>query len=266
MIDRLKIGALISGSGTNLQAILDACIGGGIDGEVVFIGTDNPDASGLARGRKQGIPTFVVDYRRIIRTRRSDPTRVALPADFDLEEIRNKQTLFPDAADREYVTAFLESRAIAEHRMLQAMAPYPFHLLVLAGFMRTLTPYFIDRVNVTPGLPRIMNIHPSLLPAFPGTDGYGDTYRFGCKVAGCTVHFSDYGEDTGPIIGQASFPVEIDDTLESVMAKGLKLEWQLYPACINLFAQGRLKTERLDHGRGRGGRIERTVVKILPPS
>ncbi len=265
MADRIKIGALISGSGTNLQAILDACIGGGIDGEVVFIGTDNPDASGLARAQIQGIPTFVVDYRRIIRTHRSDPTRLTLPADFDLEEIREKQTLYPATAKREYVTAFLESRAIAEHRMLQAMAAYPFHLLVLAGFMRTLTPYFIDRVNVTPGQPRIMNIHPSLLPSFPGTDGYGDTYRFGCKVAGCTVHFIDYGEDTGPIIGQASFPVEIDDTLESVRAKGLKLEWKLYPACITLFAQGRLKTERLGYDLGRGGRVERTVVNILPP-
>jgi len=131
--------------------------------------------------------------------------------------------------------------------------------------MRTLTPYFIDRVNPVLGPPRIMNIHPSLLPAFPGTDGYGDTYRFGCKVAGCTVHFIDYGEDTGPIIGQMAFPIDSDDTLESVRAKGLKLEWKLYPECINLFAQGRLKTEKLTDEDHRAPKTERTVVRILPP-
>ena len=82
-----------------------------------------------------------------------------------------------------------------------------------------------------------MNIHPALLPAFPGTDGYGDTFRYGCKVGGCTVHFIDYGEDSGPIIGQRAFQIEDDDTIETIRKKGLELEWQLYPECIQKFAE-----------------------------
>jgi phosphoribosylglycinamide formyltransferase-1 len=125
--------------------------------------------------------------------------------------------------------------------MLEKMKSYSFDLLVLAGFMRNLTPYFIDRVNLNSAAPRIMNIHPALLPAFPGTDGYGDTLRYGCRVGGCTVHFIDYGEDSGPIIGQRSFPIEENDTLDQVRQKGLKLEWELFPRCIQLFAENRLR-------------------------
>jgi phosphoribosylglycinamide formyltransferase-1 len=111
-------------------------------------------------------------------------------------------------------------------------------LLVLAGFMRNLTPYFIDRFNTDPDNPRIMNIHPAILPSFPGVDGYGDTFRYGCKVGGCTVHFIDYGEDSGPIIGQRAFPILETDTLDDVKRKGLEQEWQLYPQCIQDFARG----------------------------
>jgi phosphoribosylglycinamide formyltransferase-1 len=154
---------------------------------------------------------------------------------------------------------------VAEAELFEAMEPYTFDLLVLAGFMRNLTPYFIDRVNTAPGNLRIMNIHPALLPAFPGIDGYGDTFRYGCKVGGCTVHFVDYGEDSGPIIGQKAYEITADDTIETVRAKGLKLEWSLYPDCVRLFAEGRLKTVRLPHTLKSGKTYERTVVKILPP-
>jgi phosphoribosylglycinamide formyltransferase-1 len=144
------------------------------------------------------------------------------------------------------------------------MRPYPFDLLVLAGFMRNLTPYFIDRVNTDRKSPRIMNIHPALLPAFPGTDGYGDTFRYGCKVGGCTVHFVDYGEDSGPIIGQRAFSILPEDTLDAVRKRGLEQEWQLYPECIQLFAKGRLKTENARHELANGSIFERRVVRILP--
>jgi phosphoribosylglycinamide formyltransferase-1 len=146
------------------------------------------------------------------------------------------------------------------------MANHSYDLLVLAGFMRTLTPYFIDRVNLDRSNPRIMNIHPALLPAFPGTDGYGDTFRYGCKVAGCTVHFIDYGEDTGPIIGQRAFAIAPDDCLERIRKKGLKQEWQLYPECIQLFAEGRLKTVKKSFTLPNGRRHQRTIVEILPES
>jgi phosphoribosylglycinamide formyltransferase-1 len=113
-----------------------------------------------------------------------------------------------------------------------------------------------------PGEPRIMNIHPALLPAFPGVDGYGDTFRYGCKVGGCTVHFIDYGEDSGPIIGQMSFAITPQDSLESVREKGLAQEWQLYPYCIQLFAEGRLKTVRMTYALPEGRMLQRTVVRI----
>jgi phosphoribosylglycinamide formyltransferase-1 len=264
MTAKLRVGALISGGGTNLQAILDACAGGAIPAEVVFVGSDNPQAAGLERARSHGIPTFVVDYRGLLASRRRDPGGHPLPGDFVLEEIRAKQTLFPRSTDPERVDAYLQGRALVEARLLEAMRPRAFDLLVLAGFMRNLTPYFIDRVNTDRARPRIMNIHPALLPAFPGTDGYGDTFRYGCKVAGCTVHFVDYGEDSGPIIGQRVFPIGEGDTLDDVRRQGLEQEWHLYPECIRLFAEGRLRTERCVYELPGGRVVERTVVRVMP--
>jgi phosphoribosylglycinamide formyltransferase-1 len=189
-----------------------------------------------------------------------------LPADFDYGDILARQTLVQDWNDDDKIRSFLMSRAIAEAQLLAEMARHSYDLLILAGFMRTLTPYFIDRVNLDRGNPRIMNIHPALLPAFPGTDGYGDTFRYGCKVAGCTVHFIDYGEDTGPIIGQRAFAIAPDDSLELIREKGLKLEWQLYPECIQLFAEGRLKTVKKTFTLPNGRQHQRTIVEILPES
>jgi phosphoribosylglycinamide formyltransferase 1 len=260
----IRIGALISGSGTNLQAIMDACESGQIRGRIVFIGTDNPDSAGLKRGEKLKIPSFVVDYSSIIRRFKKTPEKATLPVDFDFDEILSKQTLFPADADKEKIKAFFTTRAIAEASLLDKMKNYPFDLLVLAGFMRNMTPYFIDRVNTVPNHPRIMNIHPALLPAFPGIDGYGDTFRYGCKIGGCTVHFVDYGEDSGPIIGQKAYTITEDDTLDSVREKGLKLEWALYPECVKLFVEGRLKTVRKTHVLKNGKKMHRTVVNILP--
>ncbi|MEW6671545.1 MAG: phosphoribosylglycinamide formyltransferase [Thermodesulfobacteriota bacterium] len=258
---KLRIGALISGGGTNLQAVIDACEAGRINGELVFVGSDNPKAYGLERAKNHKIVTFVVDYSAIIRDYRQDPKRVVVPKDFDLAATAARQTIVPAGGAAEKLRAFLVTRAVAEAELLEKMKPYPFDLLVLAGFMRNFTPYFIDRVNIVPDKPRIMNIHPALLPAFPGVDGYGDTFRYGCKVGGCTVHFIDYGEDSGPIIGQRAFQIDADDTLESIKAKGLELEWQLYPECIRLFAEGRLKTVKMSYELN--GRTKlRTIVKI----
>ncbi|MBW2370339.1 MAG: phosphoribosylglycinamide formyltransferase [Deltaproteobacteria bacterium] len=263
MNEKLRIGALISGGGTNLQAIIDDCESGAIDGKLAFVGSDNPEAKGLARSRKHDIPHFVVDYGRIIRDYRKNPYETELPGDFDLADITAKQTLFSRDESPAKMETFLITRAIAEAGLLEAMSSYPFDLLVLAGFMRTLTPYFIDRVN-RDGVKKIMNIHPALLPSFPGTDGYGDTLRYGCKVGGCTVHFIDYGEDTGPIIGQRAYAIDPDDSIDSIQKKGLQLEWELYPACIQLFARDRLRIETLSHRLPGGKQMQRTVVKILP--
>ncbi len=263
MTNLIRIGALISGGGTNLQAIIDACRNGGIKGRMVCVGSDNPGADGLAKARRENIPTFVVDYSSIIRETKTDLDKAKLPDDFDYTDMSAKQNFFGDSGEAARIKVFLKSRAIAEAGLLEAMAPYPFDLLVLAGFMRNLTPYFIDRVNTERSRPRIMNIHPALLPAFAGVDGYGDTFRYGCKVGGCTVHFIDYGEDTGPIIGQRAFPIQPDDTLKTIRQKGLKLEWELYPACIQLFAEGRIRLVKMKYELKDGKRLERTVAKIV---
>ena len=262
MAEKIKIGALVSGGGTNLQAILDACSNGLVDGEVVFVGSDNPDAKGLDRAKVRNIATFTVDYGDIIRRYRDGVSNGKPPADFDLKEVWQKQSLFGPQADAPKVEAFLTTRAIAEHRLLDKLIPFKADLLVLAGFMRNLTPYFIDRFTLDQNRPNIMNIHPALLPAFPGIDGYGDTFRYGCKVGGCTVHFIDYGEDSGPIIGQRAFAIDGADDLASVRRKGLELEWQLYPECIQMYAQGRLHVATTTHMVG-GKVLQRKVVKII---
>ncbi len=259
----IRIGALISGGGTNLQAIIDACEDGRIDGQVVFVGSDKDGVRGLQRARDHNIPTFVVDYGEIIRKYRKSPEALALPQDFDLQDCLQRQNLFPEDSDSARVKAFFATRAAAEAALLAQIEPYRIDLLVLAGFMRNLTPYFIDRFNTDQDNPRIMNIHPALLPSFPGVDGYGDTYRYGCKVGGCTVHFIDYGEDSGPIIGQRCFAIEEGDSLDTIKQKGLEQEWQLYPECIQLFARNRLRTVRLTHKLDDGSLYSRTVVKIL---
>jgi phosphoribosylglycinamide formyltransferase-1 len=262
MTKRINIGILISGSGTNMDAIINACEDGTINGEVIFVGSDNPEARGLEKAGKKGIPTFVVNYSEITRTFKNNPDSSLLPADFDLEDIRAKQSFFKENAESDKVISFLRTRAIAEALLIEKIKPYPYDLLVLAGFMRNLTPYFIDRVNTAPGKPRIMNIHPALLPAFPGTDGYGDTFRYGCKVGGCTVHFIDYGEDSGPIIGQRAFPITESDSIESIKKKGLALEWELYPECIRLFSEDRLHVVKMTYTLDSGKFVQRTVVKI----
>lgn len=237
MAEKLKVGTLISGGGTNLQAIIDASLASEIDAKIMFTGSDNPGVKGLERAEKAGIETFVVDYSTILKSCRKEGISAKdLPADFDLEEIFEKQKLFSSKTMDEQARFFLESRAIAEKKMLDRILSYKMDLLVLAGFMRILTPYFIDRINTVPGKFRIMNIHPALLPAFPGTDGYGDTFRYGCKIGGCTVHYIDYGEDTGPIIGQMAFEIEESDTLDNIKKKGLAKEWELYPQCIQKVA------------------------------
>jgi phosphoribosylglycinamide formyltransferase-1 len=260
---KIKIGALISAGGTNLQAIIDACASGKINGDMVFVGSDNPSAKGLLRAQKHKIPSFVVDYSAIIQKYRATPASFSLPAVCDLDAIKAKQSLIFHSTDSEKLNSFFIPRICAENEILSKIKTLDYDLIVLAGFMRNLTPFFIDAVNQGASPPKIMNIHPALLPAFPGVDGYGDTYRYGCKIGGCTVHFVDYGEDSGPIIGQAGFPIADTDTLEMVKQKGLAKEWELYPACIDLYARNRLKVVQKTHDLGNGKTFHRAVVNVL---
>ena len=264
MDKKLNVGVLISGGGSNLQAIIDACEGGSLHANIVFVGSDNASAAGLRRAAKHGIPSFVVDYGVILGQAKTDPACVQYPKDYDPDQLIARMMATRPNQHPDDLESMVASRIPAEGKLLEHLARYKFDLLVLAGFMRTLTPYFIDRINQSPDAIGIMNIHPALLPAFPGVDGYGDTYRYGCKVGGCTVHFVDYGEDTGPIIGQASFNIAETDDLDTIRKKGLTEEWRLYPKCIQYAAEGRLKTELMTHGLKNGKTVQRKVVRILP--
>jgi len=255
MPEGIHIGVLVSSKGTKLQAVIDACETGLINGRVSFVCSDNPDAYALTRASLHGIPAFVVDYTELRQRCRLEPQAIQLPADCDFDHIMARQKVFD--ASPENLVFRLKMRVMAEEQMLRQMAPHPLDLLVLAGFVRKLSPYFIEKINYGSAIPRIMNLHATICPAFPGVDGYGQTLRYGCKVAGCTVHFVDYGVDTGPIIDQDAFKIEPDDTIDSVKEKGMRLECSLYPKCIGLFAEKRLSLRETETGR--------IVVDILQP-
>lgn len=192
----IRIGVLISGSGTNLQAIIDKCDAGEIDGSVVCVVSNKATAFGLERARNRGIPALHLDHR-----------------------------LHTDRAD--YDTALVA--ILREHRV---------DLVVLAGFMRIVTPTLL---NAFPNM--VMNIHPALLPSFPGLDAQRQALEYGVKVSGCTVHFVDSGTDTGPIILQSVVPVLEGDTEETLSQRIHVEEHKLYPAAIQLFARGRLSVD-----------------------
>ena len=191
---RLRLGVLVSGRGSNLQAIIDASETGRIDAIVAIVISDVADAYALERARTHGIEAAFVD-----------PRQFNIREDFDAA-----------------VIDLLRKREV--------------DLLCLAGFMRLLSPQFVREFQH-----RIMNIHPALLPAFPGLHVQRKALQHGVKFSGCTVHFVDEGTDTGPIIIQAVVPVLDDDTEESLSARILAHEHQIYPRAIQLFAEGRLE-------------------------
>lgn len=138
---------------------------------------------------------------------------------------------------------YLDHRSFAgreayDTALVKTLKEHGVELVVLAGFMRIITPVLIGAFPM-----RIMNIHPALLPAFPGLHAQKQALQYGVKVAGCTVHFVDAGTDTGPIIVQASVPVLDDDTEETLSARIQKEEHRIYPEAVSLFAQGRLKVD-----------------------
>lgn len=257
----VRIVPFISGTGTNFIAIHNACKAGKIDGKVILVISDNPKAEGLKFAVKENIPIFIADYATPAKQCKGDLREIEgsglIPSYFNLRDVLCKERIRPLHERIEEKVRYFYARAIVEAQILSELAKYPFDLVVLAGFMKIFTPYIISIVNTLPEYPRIMNIHPALLPAFPGTNGYGDTLNYGCKIAGCTVHFVDCGEDTGPIIGQRAFPVYCSDTLETIKDRGLKQEWELYPECIQLFAEGRLRVVEKDFGRKK-----RKIVEI----
>jgi len=192
---KTSVAVLISGSGSNLQAIIDQAEAGSLPVRICCVISNRPDAFGLERARKHGIPA------------------VCIPSKGKTREEHERA-----------IVAELESRGA--------------ELVVLAGYMRLLGHELLERYRG-----RVINIHPALLPSFPGTHGYEDAWNYGVKVSGCTVHFVDEGCDTGPIILQAVNPIEAGDTLETFRARGLSIEHKALPEAIRLYCAGRLRIE-----------------------
>ena len=192
----LRIGVLVSGRGSNLQAILDACVRPGYPAQVAVVISDRERALALERARTAGVEALWIN-----------PKDFADRESFDAELVRE-----------------LTARGVG--------------LMCHAGFMRILSPVY---VRAFAG--RALNIHPSLLPAFPGLHAQRQALDHGAKVAGATVHFVDEGMDSGPIVLQAAVAVEPNDTEETLSARILVQEHRLYPEAIRLFAEGRLRIE-----------------------
>ena len=196
MSRKVPIGVLLSGGGTNLQAIIDAVRQERLDATVRTVVSNRKDAYGLARARAHGIPAAVLDHRD-----------------------------FPSREDYD--------RALAEHLERNGV-----ELVVLAGFMRLLSPVFIRSFPN-----RVMNIHPALSPSFAGLHGQRQALEYGVRFTGCTVHFVTEGCDDGPVIIQAVVPVLPDDTEETLSQRILVQEHRIYPRAIQLYCEGRLAVE-----------------------
>jgi phosphoribosylglycinamide formyltransferase-1 len=245
--NRLKLAILISGGGSNLQAIIDRIEAGKLDGEIKMVVSNNPEAYGLTRAQMHGIPTAVVDYSKYGKKLISKVDESRLPSQF--KEVMERQRIFHGLPPEE-IRDQLSRLVLAEQEIIELLDPLAPELICLAGFMRLISPYFIEQYNKKNRY-GIMNIHPALLPAFPGTDGYGDTFAYGCRFGGITVHFVDEGEDTGPIIAQAAYPMWPDDTVDEIRKRGMQLEYALYSQCIQWMAQGDLLVEKGKDGRPR---------------
>lgn len=190
-----RVGVLVSGRGSNLQALIDAAREGRLGGEIAIVLSNVEEAPALSRARRAGIAAAFRDHRG--RTRE----------DFDLE-----------------VAGMLAGHGI--------------DLVCLAGYMRLLSPAFIQRF---PG--RIVNVHPSLLPAFPGLDAQRQAWDHGVKVSGATVHLVDEGLDSGPIVLQEAVPVLDNDTPEHLAERILAAEHRIYPRAVRLLLEGRYHVE-----------------------
>lgn len=205
MSRNVNLGVLVSGAGTNLQAILDAISAQKLSASVRLVVSNKPGVLALERAEKAGVPTKIVSHR--------------------------------DYADRE---AF-------DGALVAALVGAGVDWVVLAGFMRLLTRKLLGAFPH-----RVLNIHPSLLPAFPGVDAQRQAFDYGAKVTGCTVHLVDEGTDTGPIILQCAVPVLDDDDADSLTARILVEEHRLLVEVLTAIAEGRLEvTPGLDGKRTR---------------
>lgn len=233
---KLRLAVLVSGGGTNLQALIDRTRAGRTAAEIVVAAADRPGIQGLARAEAAGIPAHVVDYGAFLK-QDWEVLRRDLPV--DVEEIDRAQNILHQPEREERLKRLVRLMS-AEAAIIATIEPYRPDYVCLAGFMRLVTPFFLNHFN-REGRLRVINIHPALLPAFPGQHGYEDTFSYGCKWGGITIHFVDEGEDSGPIIAQAVYPVLPGDDVEKARQRGLQLEYEMYAQVIDWLAAGQVE-------------------------
>ncbi len=192
----MKLGIFISGTGSNMTAILDNFKSGYFSeiSEISFVVSDKKNALGLKTAESFGVPNFAISKKKE------------------------------------------ESRESYEQRIIEAIKPYNVDIIALAGFMKVLTPYFLNNFKG-----KILNIHPSLLPAFPGVDAQHQAYNYGVKISGCTVHFVDESLDGGPVILQKAVERLPQDHYEDFKARILKEEHKIFSEALEIVSTGRYK-------------------------
>ena len=196
MTEKITIGVLVSGNGSNLQSIIDSAEAGKIDVEIACVISNKAKAFALERAKRHQIPAFYLDHRSFSSREEFDAAVVDL---------------------------------LQEHQV---------QLVAMAGFNRIITSVLLNAFPLS-----LVNIHPALLPSFPGANAQRQALEHGVKIAGCTVHFVDEGTDSGPIIIQAAVPAFDNDTEETLSARILAEEHKIFPKAIQLFAEGRLSVQ-----------------------
>lgn len=193
---RLRLGVLVSGSGTNLQAIIDSAEAGDLHADIAVVISNKEDAGGLDRARRHHIAAVWVD-----------------PASFDSPQAYNEA-------------------------LRDELQGHGVDLVVMAGYMKLLDVAVLDAFPNA-----VLNIHPALLPSFPGAHGIADAFAYGVKVTGVTVHFANEVFDEGPIVAQETVAIDEGDTIETLEARIHEVEHRIYPAAIQLIAQGRVRID-----------------------
>ena len=195
-MNKINLGVLASGRGSNLQSIMDACGTGQIPARVAVVISDNSSAFALERARRAGI---------------------------------NAEYINPKA---------FSGKGNYERKIVEVLQQNNVELVCLAGYMRLVGKALLAAFNE-----RVINIHPALLPAFPGLHAQEQAWHYGVKFSGCTVHFVDDGMDTGPIILQAVVPVHASDTTDTLAERILEQEHKIYPEAVRLFCEGKLEIQ-----------------------
>lgn len=190
-----KLGILISGRGSNFEAIARNVQAGKINAEIGVVISNKEEAAGLAIARQMGLNAICIPSKG-------------------------------------------KEREAFERELVAALRQHEVDLVCLAGFMRVLTPYFIREFKG-----RILNIHPAILPSFPGVESQKQALEYGAKYTGCTVHFVDEGVDTGPVVCQAVVPILDGDTVEALAARILKEEHRIYTEAVNLVIEDKIRIE-----------------------